>query len=207
MERKKIIIIAVLGIILISIFVINHKGRKKGKEVEDWNPDLGTTDTAAESGTGIDAGSATETVTVTERGTVKESETEREEIEFHISVLESFMDKPKIRVVKEQIINILPTGIKKVTCMDYQKASQKDMNVVCYLLLDNGQVAEMTYSFVHGTSTVELSDLTEGEVKAMQEAEIKATRESEEKAREDAKKRLEEERRMTETETENEEIE
>lgn len=146
----------------------------------------------------------------TQKGTEAAKKEEKEEISIELKSLESFMEEKRIKKLRKQILKILPKGVKSVKCLEYQKASPVDMNVVFYLIDDQKNILEANYYFPGATSSVKLTDFKLSDIEQMQNEELKAIQESEKKAKEEAQKRIKEKERkdleeqlknQTETET------
>lgn len=216
MQKKKVAVL--LGVAIMFVWVIFMNYSKSGQEDDqmgqgisteqetgqDIHGDTGQTDRRETRKGSVGTEPETEGFEGTEHETVlgKTEGPATQGLQFELSQLESFMDEAKIREVEERLMEIAPAGATKVTCMDYQDASQEEMNVTCYLQYDSGEVAELSFSFSQATFAVEMSSLTGEEVGRLQESEAQKIQESEEKARKKAQRRLDKERRAKESETE-----
>lgn len=103
------------------------------------------------------------------------------DIEVDLTYLEDFIGRGKQFILKRQIQSLID-GATSVICLEYQRSVPDDMRMEFFFLCDTGEILKGYYNYHTRETSVECTDLSEGDVWAMQEKEKTALEKEENKA-------------------------
>lgn len=134
MEKKKMAIIAVMMAFLIGVLYLTYTSNLENAQWE-------------------------EPETENQESAYAVVETKEQGISYDLDYLLNIVNQDSIEILKEEVEKMIPEA-EKVQCLPYMKTSEKDMNVIFYLQVDEQEIWEAAYSLQFAKYTVKKSDLT-----------------------------------------------